>query len=109
MVKTKQFADSARSRPGLTGAFFIDAVGTGMFLPFSLLFFLTTTSLPLTRIGLALSIAAVVRIPVTIAAARSATGSAPAPPSSHRSFCRRQALAATCSCTVSGLWWPMPR
>jgi MFS family permease len=68
MGKTKQFAASARSRPGLAGAFFIDAVGTGMFLPFSLLFFLTTTSLPLTRIGLALSIAAVVRIPVTIAA-----------------------------------------
>jgi MFS family permease len=39
-----------------------------MFLPFSLLFFLTTTSLPLTRIGLGLSIAALVRIPATIAA-----------------------------------------
>jgi MFS family permease len=39
-----------------------------MFLPFSLLFFLATTSLPLTRIGLALSAAALVRIPVTIAA-----------------------------------------
>lgn len=68
MAKTARFADSARSRPGLVGAFFIDAVGTGMFLPFSLLFFLATTSLPLTQIGLALSIAAVVRIPVTIAA-----------------------------------------
>ena len=39
-----------------------------MFLPFSLLFFLATSSLPLTRIGLGLSIAAVVRIPATIAA-----------------------------------------
>jgi MFS family permease len=39
-----------------------------MFIPFSLLFFLATTSLPLTRIGLALSIAALVRIPATIAA-----------------------------------------
>jgi MFS family permease len=63
-----RFTDSARSRPGLVGAIFIDSVGTGMFLPFSLLFFLATTSLPLTRIGLALSIAAVVRVPVTIAA-----------------------------------------
>ena len=62
------FAASARSQPGLAGAFFIDAVGTGMFLPFSLLFFLATTSLPLTRIGLALSLAALVRIPATIAA-----------------------------------------
>ena len=68
MAKTTRFADSARSRPGLVAAFFIDAVGSGMFLPFSLLFFLATTSLPLTQIGLALSIAAVVRIPVTIAA-----------------------------------------
>ena len=39
-----------------------------MFIPFSLLFFLATTSLPLTRIGLGLSIAAVVRIPATVAA-----------------------------------------
>jgi MFS family permease len=39
-----------------------------MFIPFSLLFFLATTSLPLTRIGLGLSIAALVRIPVTVAA-----------------------------------------
>jgi MFS family permease len=63
-----RFVDSARSQPGLVGAFFIDALGTGLFLPFSLLFFLNTTSLPLTRIGLGLSAAAVVRIPVTIAA-----------------------------------------
>jgi MFS family permease len=68
MTGTARFTDSARSRPGLAGAIFIDSVGTGMFLPFSLLFFLATTSLSLTRIGLALSIAAVVRIPVTIAA-----------------------------------------
>jgi hypothetical protein len=39
-----------------------------MFIPFSLLFFLATTSLPLTRIGLALSLAALVRIPATILA-----------------------------------------
>ena len=39
-----------------------------MFIPFSILFFLATTSLPLTRIGLALSLAALVRIPVTVAA-----------------------------------------
>jgi MFS family permease len=62
------FAGSARKQPGLAGALFIDAVGSGMFLPFSLLFFLATTSLPLTRIGLGLSVAAVVRIPATIGA-----------------------------------------
>jgi MFS family permease len=68
LSKITRFTESARTRPGLAGAFFIDAVGTGMFLPFSLLFFLATSSLPLTRIGLGLSIAAVVRIPATIAA-----------------------------------------
>jgi MFS family permease len=39
-----------------------------MFIPFSLLFFLATTSLPLTRIGLVLSVAALVRIPATVVA-----------------------------------------
>jgi MFS family permease len=68
MFGTVRFVESARSQPGVVGAFFIDAPGTGMFLPFSLLFFLATTSLSLTRIGLGLSIAAVVRIPVTIVA-----------------------------------------
>jgi len=59
---------SVRSQPGLVGAFLIDAVGTGMFIPFSMLFFQMTTSLPLSRIGLGLSIAAIARIPVTVAA-----------------------------------------
>jgi MFS family permease len=63
-----RFTESVRSQPGLVGAFLIDAVGTGMFIPFSLLFFLATTSLPLTRIGLGLSVAALVRIPATVAA-----------------------------------------
>jgi MFS family permease len=63
-----RFVDSARSQPGVVGAFFIDALGTGLFLPFSLLFFLATTPLSLTKIGLGLSVAALVRIPVTIAA-----------------------------------------
>jgi MFS family permease len=68
MARRVGFAESVRSQPGLVSAFLIDAVGTGMFIPFSLLFFLATTSLPLTRIGLALSVAALVRIPATIAA-----------------------------------------
>jgi len=63
-----RFTESVRSQPGLVGAFVIDSVGTGMFIPFSLLFFLATTSLPLTRIGLGLSVAALVRIPATVAA-----------------------------------------
>jgi MFS family permease len=68
VARGARFAESVRGQPGLVGAFLIDAIGTGMFIPFSLLFFLATTSLPLTRIGLGLSIAALARIPVTIAA-----------------------------------------
>jgi len=68
VARGARFVESVRSQPGLVGAFLIDAIGTGMFIPFSLLFFLATTSLPLTRIGLGLSIAALVRIPVTMAA-----------------------------------------
>lgn len=68
MARRARFAESVRSQPGLVSAFLIDAIGTGMFIPFSLLFFLATTSLTLTRIGLGLSIAALVRIPATVAA-----------------------------------------
>jgi MFS family permease len=68
MAQATRFTESVRSRPGLAGAFFIDSVGTGMFLPFSLLFFLATTSLSLTQIGLGLSVGAIVRIPVTLTA-----------------------------------------
>jgi MFS family permease len=68
MSNWARFTDSARSRPGLVGALFIDSVGSGMFLPFSALFFLATTHLSLTSIGLGLSIGAVVRIPATIVA-----------------------------------------
>ncbi len=68
MSSLARFTDSARSRPGLVGALFIDSVGSGMFLPFSALFFLATTHLSLTSIGLGLSIGAVVRIPATIVA-----------------------------------------
>jgi MFS family permease len=63
-----RFGESVRSQPALVGAFLIDAIGTGMFIPFSLLFFLATTSMPLARIGLALSAAALLRIPATVAA-----------------------------------------
>ncbi len=97
-----RFVESARSQPGVVGAFFIDALGSGMFLPFSLLFFLATTSRSLTQIGLGLSIAALVRIPATIAAGRSPTGSAPAPRSSPRNSCRRPGFAGYLF--VHGFW-----
>jgi MFS family permease len=57
-----------RGHGRLLGAFGIDALGSGLFLPFSILFFTVTTSLGLQLIGLALSIAAIVRLPATAGA-----------------------------------------
>jgi len=59
---------NARGRKRLLGALSIDALGTGLFLPFSILYFTATTDLALSQVGLALSIAAFVRIPATAAA-----------------------------------------
>lgn len=42
----------------------VDAVGSGVFLPVSILYFLATTPLSLTRIGLAISLAAAVQLPL---------------------------------------------
>ncbi|WP_413105105.1 MFS transporter [Streptomyces sp. Inha503] len=55
----------ARGHRRLFSALSIDALGTGLFLPFSILYFTATTDLALGRVGLALSIAALVRIPAT--------------------------------------------
>jgi MFS family permease len=41
----------------------VDAVGSGVFMPVSILYFLATTSLSLTQIGLALSLASAVQLP----------------------------------------------
>jgi MFS family permease len=66
---TKTLSLSAvRGHWRLLGAFGIDALGSGLFLPFSILFFTATTPLSLQHIGLALSIAALVRLPATAAA-----------------------------------------
>lgn len=46
------------------GAIAVDAVGSGVFLPVSILYFLHTTSLALTTIGLAVSSAAALQLPL---------------------------------------------
>jgi MFS family permease len=56
---------NARGHGRLLGALGIDALGSGLFLPFSVLFFTMTTSLGLQQVGLALSLAAVARLPAT--------------------------------------------
>jgi MFS family permease len=68
-VRTTLFAlPAVRGHKCLLGAFGIDALGSGLFLPFSILFFTATTSLSLQQIGLALSIAAIMRLPATASA-----------------------------------------
>jgi MFS family permease len=42
----------------------VDAVGSGVFIPVSILYFLATTSLSLTHVGLALSLASAVQLPL---------------------------------------------
>lgn len=44
----------------------LDAVGSGVFMPVSVLYFVRTTDVPLERVGVALSLAALVAIPVTL-------------------------------------------
>jgi MFS family permease len=82
----------SRGHRRLLAAFATDALGTGLFLPFSLLFFTATTPVELTDVGIALSIAAVVRIPATALAgiltdrvgARAAADRAPRPRTTRR-------------------------
>jgi len=58
----------AKGQTRLLAALVIDALGSGLFVPLSLLFFVATTPLSLPKVGLALSVAAIIRIPATIGA-----------------------------------------
>jgi MFS family permease len=50
-------------RRGLVAAIIIDSLGSGLFLPFAVLFFLNTTTIALSTIGLGLTIAALLALP----------------------------------------------
>lgn len=52
-------------RKRLVGAVLIDSLGSGMFLPFTVVYFLRTTALSLTTVGLSLSVAAAVALPTS--------------------------------------------
>jgi MFS family permease len=54
---------------GLVAAVAIDSLGTGLFVPFALLYFLHTTPLSLTAIGGALTLAGLIALPVPFATA----------------------------------------
>lgn len=68
MLRTGLLPPGANRHKRLLAALVIDAVGSGLFIPFSLLFFIATTSLSLSTVGFALSVAALVRIPATFLA-----------------------------------------
>jgi MFS family permease len=53
-----------RGAEGFLIAIFIDALGTGLFLPFSLLYFHDAAGLPLVTVGFALSIATIFTLPI---------------------------------------------
>ena len=52
-----------RGRGGLVAAMLVDSIGTGLFLPFVVVYFLHMTSLPLPVIGVSLSVAALAALP----------------------------------------------
>lgn len=54
---------------GLVAAVAVDSLGTGLFVPFTLLYFLHTTPLSLTAIGAALTLAGLIAVPVPFATA----------------------------------------
>ena len=53
-------------RGGLVAAMAVDSTGTGLFLPFTILYFLHTTALPLTLIGAGLTTAYLVAVPALV-------------------------------------------
>jgi len=48
----------------LAGALFTDSLGDGLFVPFAVVYFLHTTGLPLSLVGLGLSVASILALPV---------------------------------------------
>ena len=58
---------ATRGRGRLLWASMIDATGTGLFLPFQLVYFVQTTTLSLATVGSALTVAAVVALPLPTA------------------------------------------
>jgi MFS family permease len=58
---------AVRGRGSLVAAMAVDSIGTGLFLPFAVLYFLHTTALPLTLIGAGLTTAYLVALPTPVA------------------------------------------
>jgi MFS family permease len=56
----------SRGAPVLVGALVVDSIGTGLFLPLSLVYFVRLTPVPLAVVGVVLSIAGLIPLPVPI-------------------------------------------
>ncbi|MCI1260972.1 MAG: MFS transporter [Tetrasphaera jenkinsii] len=67
MLQRLGFPD-ARRHPALVTGIGIDALGSGVFIPVSVLYFLVTTDVGKTRVGLAMSLAAVMAVPFVLVA-----------------------------------------
>jgi len=65
MLATRLGLPRVRGESGFVVALLIDALGTGLYLPFSLLYFQAVAHLPLPAIGVALTIATVATLPMT--------------------------------------------
>lgn len=65
MLQRLGFPDVGRHRRFVT-AIGIDAVGSGVWMPVSMIFFLATTDLPLVQVGLALSLASLLSLPAAV-------------------------------------------
>ncbi len=65
MPGTRLHRSSLPGAHSLVTALFIDALGSGLFIPFSLLYFQVVSRLPLQQIGLALSLATLLTLPMT--------------------------------------------
>jgi MFS family permease len=56
-----------QGRGGLVAALVVDSLGSGLFVPFAVLYFLRTTTLSLTTVGAGLTLAGLVALPVPLA------------------------------------------
>lgn len=65
-VRTADGSARQRGTIALTGALAIDTLGSGLFMPISLLYFVRVTALHLTTIGLLISLATLMTLPVPI-------------------------------------------
>lgn len=67
MLRRLGFPDASR-HGALVAGIGIDALGSGVFMPMSVLYFVRTTDVAMARIGVALGIAAAVAIPLVLVA-----------------------------------------